>query len=316
MKLSNKRLQTIIHGVYRFLPQKGGYISFCHYDEEQTEYLKFNDFFYDRAFFSSSVTVEFITEAPQISFDYKIYFASSNDTLDVYVDDVAFAIKPVADLGKKGSLSFDLPAGKKKITVYFPLDANVGIKNFRIEGKWRSVPKKKTKVLWIGDSITQGYGGFITSHTYVNVANRILGYEILNQGIGGYYYDAGVLKPLENFKPDKIILAMGTNQFRWADKKKWIDDYYEKLTSIYPNTPMLAITPLWRNCTEEEKKDFEDCAAFIRAQAEKYPNITVVDGLTLVPGCLEFYLDGLHPNALGMTLYGQNLANTIKKLGW
>jgi lysophospholipase L1-like esterase len=125
-----------------------------------------------------------------------------------------------------------------------------------------------------------------------------------------------VLKPLENFKPDKIILAMGTNQFRWEDKQKWIDEYFEKLTSIYPDTPTLAITPIWRNYTAEEKNDFEACAAFIRAQAEKYPNITLVDGLTLVPGCLEFYIDGLHPNALGMTLYGQNLANTIKKLGW
>ena len=316
MKLCNQRLQTLIHGSYRYLHHKGGYMSFCHYDEEQTEYLKFNDFFYVRAFFSSSVTVEFITDAQKISFDYKIYLAASKDSLDLYVDDVAFAIKPVADLGDKGSLCFDLPAGKKKVTIYFPLDTNLGIKNFCIDGKWRSVPKKKTKVLWIGDSITQGYGASLTSHTYVNVANRMLGYEILNQGIGGYYYDKGVLKPLENFKPDKIILAMGSNQFRWADTQTWIDEYFEKLTAIYPDVPMLAITPIWRNLNEEEKPIFEKCASFIRAQAEKYPNVTVIDGLTLVPGCLEFYIDGLHPTSLGMTLYGQNLVNTIKKLGW
>ncbi|MBO4939810.1 MAG: SGNH/GDSL hydrolase family protein [Clostridia bacterium] len=316
MKLSNKRLQTLIHGAYRFLDQKGGYMSFCHYDEEQTKYLEFEKFFYDRAFFTSSVTIELITDATEIAFDYKVYLASSFDTVDLFIEGVAHEMKAVKDMGEKGTLSFTLPEGKKKVVIYLPLDTNLGVKNFRVNGSWRSVPKRKTNVLWIGDSITQGYGGMISSHTYVNVANRILGYEILNQGIGGYYYDAKVLKTLENFKPDKIILAMGTNQFRSADKKEVIDAYYEKLNALYPNVPMLAVTPLWRELSKEDKPIFESCVQIIRSQAEKYPNLTIVDGFTLVPGCPQYFLDGLHPNALGMTLYGQNLANIIKKIGW
>ena len=316
MKLSNKRLQTLIHGSYRFLSHKGGYMSFCHYDEEQTKYLEFEKFFYDRAFFTSSITIELVTDATEIAFDYKVLMAASFDTVDLFIEGVAHEMKAVKDLGKKGTLTFTLPEGKKKVVIYLPVDTDLGIKNFRVNGNWRSVKPRKTKVLWVGDSITQGYGGLISSHTYVNVANRALGYEILNQGIGGYYYDAKVLKPLDDFQPDKIILAMGSNQFRWQNKKEFIDEYYKKLNEIYPNVPLLAVTPIWRELNDEDRKIFDECTQIIRSQAEKYPNLTIVDGLTLVPGCAQYFMDGLHPNALGMTIYGQNLANIIKQIGW
>lgn len=322
MKLSNTRLATLIHGAYRCIPQPNGYLTFCRYDEAQCRYLEFNPFFHEHAFFTASVTIEFTTDAKEVAFDYKVYNVGLKDTIwtqdsiDVYVNGTAFAIRQAASLSEKGSLAFQLPEGKKKVTIYLPIDANLGIKNFRIEGKWRKTVKKAPKVLWIGDSITQGFGAFLAGQTYVNVANRILGYEILNQGIGGYYYDAAILTPMTDFQPDKIIIAMGTNQFLREDKKEAITAFYEQLAKIYPHVPVLAITPLWRNDHSQHRVAFDECVAIIRECAKKNANVTVLNGLTLIPGCTEYYVDGLHPNALGMTLYGQNLAAQIKKLGW
>lgn len=322
MKLSNSHLRSLVHGAYRYVDRPRGYMSFCHYDEAQCRYLQFNQSFYEHAFFTSSVTIELITDAEKIAFDYKIYTVGlkntiwTKDTIDVYVDTTPIAVKQVCEMGEKGTLTFDLPKGNKKITLYLPLDADIGIKNFTIDGKWRKTPPKKTKVLWIGDSITQGYGAFITGQTYVNVANRLLGYEILNQGIGGYYYDEHILTPISDFQPDKIIIAMGTNQFLGKEKSETIPAFYRKLAAVYPDVPVLTITPLWRHDYIEQRAAFDECVSIIQKSAAPYPNITVIDGFQLVPGCAEYYIDGLHPNALGMTLYGQNLAAKIQKLGW
>ena len=64
-----------------------------------------------------------------------------------------------------------LPEGNKKICIYFPIDVEFEIKNFVIEGRYSKVNKRKEKVLWLGDSITQGYGASVNTgvnNSYLN----------------------------------------------------------------------------------------------------------------------------------------------------
>ena len=131
-----------------------------------------------------------------------------------------FAQNKVTDLEEEGTLEYLLKNGEKKVILYFPVDADIAIKNFYSDADVFAVEKGE-KVLFIGDSITQGFGTFETGQTFVNVANRILNYEILNQGIGGYYFDKNSLMPLEKFTPDKVVIAMGTNLCYWDDKEKY-----------------------------------------------------------------------------------------------
>ena len=313
MKLSTKSMAPLIHGAYQII-DKEGYLTFSHYDEKQNEYLKFSEFFYDRASFSSSVTVEFETEATYVSLDYKIFKVGSQDTVDLYADGVAVAITHMKNLPAKGKLEFTLPAGKKKVVIYLPIDVNIGIKNLVIDGKWKNVKKKAPKVLWMGDSITQGFGTFITSETYVNVANRALGYEVLNQGIGGYYYDEKIITPMEGYTPDKIIVSMGTNQHRSPDKEERITKYFEALDRVYNGVPVLAITPIWRCNPSTEMDKLIETAEIIKKVASGYDNVKVVDGFTLVPNLRDYFCDELHPNALGGEIYGNNLVKAIKAL--
>ena len=313
MKLSTKSIAPLIHGAYS-VTEREGYLTFSHYDEKQNEYLKFSEFFYDRASFSSSVTIEFETDATFVSVDYKIFKVGSYDTVDLYANGVAVAIIHMKDRPDKGRLEFTLPDGKKKVVIYLPIDLNIGIKNLVIDGKWKNPKKNAPKVLWMGDSITQGFGTFITSETYVNVANRVLGYEILNQGIGGYYYDEKIITPMDNFTPDKIIVSMGTNQHRSPDKKERIEKYFEALDKVYNGIPVLAITPIWRCNPGTDMDMLVETANIIKEVAAKYPNVKVVDGFTLVPNLRDYFCDELHPNALGGELYGNNLVKAIKAL--
>ena len=54
----------------------------------------------------------------------------------------------------------------------------------------------------------------------------------------------------------------------------------------------------------------------VKSIAGQYPNVTVADGFKLVPHLPEYFLDNLHPNGLGAEVYGRNLVETIRKLGF
>ena len=54
----------------------------------------------------------------------------------------------------------------------------------------------------------------------------------------------------------------------------------------------------------------------VRKIAEKYDNVTIVDGFKLVPHLPEYFLDKLHPNCLGCEWYGRNLVEEIRKSGF
>ena len=315
MILTKEQLQELTHGAYAYKEIDDGYLSFMHFQDEQLKYLEFNKFFHDRARFSSSVTLEFITEAEKMEFAYKTFEIGSYDSIDVYVNGMPVALQTLKELPTEGRMSFQLGSGKKEVCVYLPIDMVFTIKDFYLDGKYQPISKRQTKVLWLGDSITQGYGATYTSYSYVNRANRLLEYELLNQGIGGYYYDYKVLQKLPNFYPDKIVVALGINCHKNPNKETMIEDYYKTLATLYPNIPILTITPLWTDGEEMDMQGIIDTAKYIRSSAGKYSQIKVVDGFQLIPQLKEYFLkDAVHPNTLGMITYAENLVKEIKKI--
>lgn len=316
MIISNEELKKIYTGVYFFEETEDGFLKANQYSKPQMDYFK--DAFlmwYERCDASTGKTIEFETQATQIQFEYKIIWSSSKDTFEVWEDDLATSIVNVEGLADEGTLCFELSKGMKKVSLYLPVDATVLIKNFEINGGDYAPVKKGEKVLWLGDSITQGYGPLRSAHTYVNVANRILNYDIINQGIGGYIYDKKSLMKMDGYTPNKIIVSLGTNQYG-TESMKDIEEYYEVLTDIYKDIPILCITPLWRGDNMEGVPTLISFCEKIKDIVKKYNQITVVEGFKLVPHLPEYYLDNLHPNQLGALMYGVNLARAIKDIGF
>ena len=316
MILSNSELKKIYFGAYSFEETEDGYLRAFQYTHEQMDYFKTAfDFWFERCDASTGKTLEFITEAEAFSMDYKIIWIGSEDSVEVAVDSLIYDIRYIHDMDKEGRLTFSLPAGSKKVTFYLPADATMLIKNFEIDKE--IVPATKgPKVLWLGDSITQGYGPLRSACTYVSVANRILNYDIINQGIGGYIYDKKVLMKMDGYNPDKIIVSLGTNQFG-CETMKDIEEYYERLMEVYGNTiPVLCITPLWRGDVPDGLETLSAFCDKLKAIAGKYSNVKIVEGFKLVPHLPEYYLDKLHPNCLGAEIYGRNLVKEIERLGF
>lgn len=314
MKLSHKSLQKLIHGAYR-VEKKKSWTVFYHFSQSLENMFKKDAFWSDRTSLSSSITLEFKTYGTEFSFDYFLVKKLSNDSIDVWVNGVLEKAYALEELPKKGRLEVKLGEGEKNVCVYFPIDSEVCIKNLVILGKYRSI-KKGAKVLWVGDSITQGYGTNLTSFSYVNVANRDLNYEVLNQGIGGYIYDADLIEKMPGYNPDKIIVSFGTNHYRAEDFKQRVVDFYDKIKEVYGDIPVLSITPIWRGDFENghDPKVLHEAGDFIRETVKDRKNHYCVDGFTLVPNVPQMYLDNLHPNSLGGGCYGKNLVKAIKKL--
>ncbi len=315
MKLSNEQLKKIYYGAYSICETEDGYLQSFQYTQKQMQYFKeINEFWYDRCKASNAKTLEFCTKATQISFEYKIVWMGSEDSIELAVDGLITKIYYVKDLQKEGKITFEMPDGEKKAMVYLPAHATILIRNFEVNEDVFPVEKQE-KVLWMGDSITQGFGPFRSAHTYVSVANRLLNYDIINQGIGGYLYDKNVLIQMEGYSPDKIIISMGTNQFG-TESMKDIEEYYEKLSEVYGDRPVLCITPIWR-CDKPD--GVEVLAMFCQRTRDictKYSNITVVEGFKLVPHLSEYFIDNVHPNALGSEVYGRNLVLAIQEAGF
>ena len=121
---------------------------------------------------------------------------------------------------------------------------------------------------------------------------------------------------MEGYNPDKIIVALGTNQYG-TESMKDVEEYYETLMSIYGNDiPVLCISPIWRGDHPEEAAILERFCENVKKIAGSYPNVKVIDGFRLVPHLSEYFLDNLHPNCLGTETYGRNLVLEIQKIGF
>ena len=312
MVLSMEELKNIYFGAYEFEITDDGYLQAFQYSKKQIEYFRGAfEMWYDRCTASTAKTLEFTTSAEKVSFDYKMIWKGSPDSFEIAVDGLIYGIVYVKDIMDTGTVSWDLPKGEKNVIIYLPADATVLIKNFTADSEVRRAEKNE-KVLWLGDSITQGYGPLRSSCTYVSVANRILNYDIINQGIGGYIYDKKSLMKMEGYAPDRIIVALGTNQYGDKDMTA-VEEYYETLMSIYGDKiPVICITPLWRGDSADGLPTLISFCKKVAEIAGRYGNVRVIDGMKLVPHLSEYFLDNLHPNCLGCEEYGRNLAALLK----
>ena len=314
--MTNKELQSIYFGAYSFKETEDGWLQAFQYTDEQMAYFSTAfDFWYDRCMATTAKTLEFTTMAQNLSFEYRFIWTGSQDSFELSLDGQITEIRYVKDLPEEGKLDWQLPEGEKEVVLYLPADATVLIRNFTIDGDVTPA-KKNEKVLWLGDSITQGYGPLRSAQTYVSVANRLLNYDIINQGIGGYVYDKKSLLKMPGYTPDKIIVALGTNQFG-CETMQDVEEYWETLIGLYgTEIPVLCVTPLWRGDVPDGFPTLARFCEDVKKIAGQYSNVKIVDGFTLVPHLPEYFLDNLHPNCLGTEVYGRNLVEAIRKLGF
>ena len=311
-------MEKLFHGVNRF-EYKDGYNIPLRFTKFYEEYLSWNERLIEYVRSAASVTIEIETNATNVSFDYKLYPSTATAAnFTAIVNGVLVKSIEVNGLSE-GKIEFDFTAENKIIEIYFPFNTEVGIKNFTVSGDYKTVNTPKQKVLFFGDSITQGARANLSSQSYVNVVKRNLNYEILNFGINGYVFDKSLVTKT-NFSPDKIIVSLGTNNSHASKEsnEKTIKDFFEALDLVYKNVPVLCIIPIWcGNTKPTQLEEYKHINKLINKFSREYANIKVVSGYDLIPHEPKYFGDDLiHPNQLGMETYGNNLTKAIKEIGF
>ncbi len=320
MKFSANSLKKLIKGACYFEINRG-YLTAYKYCKKQLDLMNqegYDEVWRERGIFTAGIRLELKTNSDFISFDYKTYKGAClwdrSNSVDIWVDGVMFSVLHLKDA--KGNVLVKLPCGEKKVSIYLPNDCQFSIKNFTIDGSYKTVKDKGQHVLVIGDSITQGYGAMFSSGSYFNELQRKTGYNMLNQGIGGYRCEPKDLMYVDGFEPDKIITFLGTNWYNVQsyDYENATIEFYKKLAQMYQDKQILAVSPLWRGDDGLDTERFSWCVEIVKRECKKYANITLVDGYTLVPNVEDCYCDKIHPNEYGCLLLAENLYKEMKKI--
>ena len=330
MQVNTELLKKLLKGAVS-VQNEDEWLCLYRFTEKQSNYYfeKTPDTLYPKTFATAGMKLDLVTDANEISFDFRVFAASSRTfySIDLYIDGIFSDEMYVMNILRKksGSVSFVLPKGTHRLTVYFPNLMRMDIANVRLTGASfaESVPSKM-KILCLGDSITQGYDAYHSSLSYVNRISEALDAEILNQAIGAEVFDEKILDEELPFDPDLITIAYGTNDWAVLESKEQFltgaENFFKKIKNIYPDKKIVYISPIWRGdyqrpfgTQDTAVGGFEESVKALQILA-KENGLIIVDGVPLTPHHSDFFADQfLHPNDLGFGFYAENLLRELKK---
>ncbi len=335
MKLSFEKIKEFVTGAVRMEEENGSLRLYRFTREQEKLYRVTSENFYNKTFANAGGRLMFRTDSETLGLKGEIFAASSRKyfSIDVFADG-----KPVGYIDNFSGLELPqdytkidveygafceevaLGGGTKTVCIYLPWSAYVALEALTLDdGAVAEAVKPAKKLLAYGDSITQGYDALRPSNRYVAKLADLLDAEEVNKGIGGekFFPALGALK--DDYEPDYITVAYGTNDWSRKDAETFLADcrdFYTNLSRNYPQVPIFAITPIWRKVTNEVKMagSFEDLERLIRLAVAELPNVTVISGTDFVPKDINYFADlRLHPNDEGFAHYAENLYNAIKK---
>lgn len=311
-------LTDVFKGVVQVREQDGVFTPLRLTDYQLTRYREIPRCCYPYA--TAGIKLEFITDAPEISFGYQYggtwtFWKDSVPQFDVYENDLLTEFFPF-DLESEAPTQFvryqRRESGPSKITVYFPHNAELRVCSLSL-GNYTPTPVKDRTFLILGDSISQGLMGNSASFCYTALLERFFQCELLNQSVGGDCFDAAALDPALPYRPTDVLVALGTNDVFFIKDlpaiKRNIADYFARVRQLYGSACIRVVTPPYLTDAEEIPNEFGmvlEVSREIERRCQEY-GWQCVDGMKLVPHHPRFFSDHAHPNDLGFAQYALNL---------
>lgn len=332
-KLNLEQLQAICQGAVRAEENEEG-IRFYRFTNEQQEYYRqSNEGFYRKSLASAGMKMQFETDSQSLTLKVHVepgstrtYFSfdvAVNGKMMGHLDNFSHVEVPALyttmqlPLGKF-SKSFDLGHGVKTVSIWLPWSVAVEIRELSVDEQAFVKPvRPEKKLLVFGDSITQGYDALRPSNRYASRLAEALGAEEVNKGIGAERFCPELAKLRDDFQPDYILAAYGTNDWKHREEAEFVKQckaFYETLTGLYPDSRIFALTPIWRKNHLEPSPfgDFSNVAADIKEITDSMDHVIYLDGFEFVPHDSSYFADGnLHPNDQGFEQYFKGLWNAV-----
>ena len=292
MNLTISQIREITIGAVRIEKKENG-ICFFRFTKQQEElYKNRSSNFYMKTFATSGIQIRFFTNSKTLflrteisSGSSRTYFAfevfvngAKIDTLDNFSDtdippNYSTLKLPHGEFSKK----FNLGEGDKEVCIYLPWSVCAVVKELVLDdGSFVKPSKPSKKMLSFGDSITQGYDALYPSKKYISMLANLLDAEEYNKAIGGEVFFPELAAARDDFEPDYITVAYGTNDWNKCTEEEFMrncKEFFHNLNNSYPNTKIFVITPIWRKDMDESRAfgKFKNVAEIIQNQAAVLP---------------------------------------------
>ena len=327
MILKPEQILPLVHNVLKTELDEADRLHFCRFTPEQiADYALDRPDYPMRCHASANMTLDFVTDSDGIEMAFDLQPGSYKKIdygIDLFVDGTLLDAKYEEDV-TFGEACFALPAGTHRVTVFLPWSAELILKRFALSdgASVEPAPPKSMRIIALGDSITQGFKVRHPGCSWVGKVTRDLDAEVYNLGVGGYRFLTNSLMHPTVWQTDLILLAYGTNDYTKYETVREVQagaaSYVERLTELYPKTPVLLMLPIYRKSGRSAKKPYvlEDVRQLLREIAKRYPQITVMES-AYYPHHADFFApDLLHPNDLGFAIQGEKIVQAIRELGW
>ncbi len=262
------------------------------------------------------VRLDFHTNSKHLSFE-------AVGTFEVYINDLFRAKFDMEKMGGLATLDLCDPLcdalDEAHVTLVFPSHfLGAALQSVALDdGSYIKPHKFDRKILFIGDSITQGWDSGYDSLSYAWRVMRFFNADGVIHGVGGGYFHPTIFDHID-FDPDIVILAFGTNDFgkcaTVGEMRAKTSDFMDLLSREYAGKKIFCISPIWRAVQEKPMGHFRDCRQVVIDESTKRGFIHI-NGLDMVPPDPVFFADEtpLHPNALGFGIYAENLIREMQK---
>ena len=333
MRLDFETIKSITCGAAQVAQTDEG-VRFYRFTRDQADvYRNSNEVFFNKSKLTSGVKLRFRTDSTKLSIKASMcHCTRTYYSWDVFVGDTLVGtmdnfsdMELPADYSEipfptgEASAEFDLGEGDKLVTIYLPWSMKTYLRELSVDdGAYVEPVKYSKKLLVLGDSITCGLDALHPSKRYISRLCDALDAEEFNKAIGGERFCPELVKRMEDWEPDYIVVAYGTNDWRNSKKDAFeqnCEAFFEELYSRFANVKTFVITPIWR-ADLDVKTDFasfHEIEAHIRNVTSEMKNVVLIRGYDLVPHSPEYFGDErLHPNEAGFDHYFRNLYAQIQ----
>lgn len=330
MKIGIDTLKTLITGAARFKEENGTLIPLRFTEAQEQMYFESDRGFYNKTFSTAGVKAEFFTNSSSLTLTAEASPSSSRYffAFDVCVDGTLTKTLRSSLQNEDGTVekcrvlreSVSLGGGEKRVSVFFPWSVAIRLVSLEIDDGCFVIPApRKYKMLSFGDSITHGYDAQNPSRAYATALATALDADLCNKGIGGEVFRPALAALKDDFIPDVITVAYGTNDWSKTASREIFErdsrQFFTILASLYPNARIIALAPIWRVGIEKVTVlgAFSNIARQLHAIAENIPNMQVIDCIDFLPKTPEIFSDlKIHPSDEGFDHYTKGIVDKLK----
>jgi len=316
MQLLLEQIKKITVGALNVWEENGAFC-FAKCTQKQVDaWYKIKQILGERAEATTGIRLDFHTNSS--------YFAFTTQNMvsyEIYIDGVFKYAYKEEEFNENLRKQIELDGEEHRITLYLP-NHNEGARLESVEIDDGAIIEQHEfdhKILFVGDSITQGWDSTWESLSYAHQVSRFYNAESVIQGIGGAMYHMTTFDEEISFEPDIVIVAYGTNDWKYyetlGELKEHCCKFLDQLIERYGDKKIFAISPIWRadNGEVANMGSFESCVACIKDEIIHH-GLILIDGDILMPQLSDFYSDGfLHPNTEGFGIYAINLIAQLQR---